>query len=582
MKKITVIAQGKDAAGTVGALRSLGVVHVEHVQPPAGREVSLIRDDLNLLDQALEVISKAEFSTGCEGTLAYRDVTDWKKICQHIVNVWRRLDQLQEYSRALSLNIAEWEEWGDFDPQELRRLADRGVFIKLYKVPAKEMHGFPEGVITEKLRAKGNTVFFAAISRSPFECPFKELELPKMSITSMHKRLIEARRVIESLTDDLRMRFCYRWRLLEVKKALENELKFQQALSGMGHSGGLAYLTGFAPADKEEALYSLAKKEGLGLVISEPSEEDTVPTLMRNPPWVELIRPVFRLLEVVPGYHELDISLPFLLFLSLFFGMIIGDAGYGAVYLLLTFLAQRKFGKRIKDRSVFFLFYLFSFCAMMWGFLAGTFFGQEWYLSAGFKAFAPILNDIKFLQAFCFFLGASHLTLAHTWQALVKFPSLKVLSDLGWICILWAAFFLAKVLILGDVFPFFGKWLIYIGIGLVIFCSNPQKNIFKTVLSGLATVALSLMNNFTDVVSYIRLFAVGLATVAIADTVNTLAAGMGKNLALKLLILSIGHTINIILGPMSVLVHGIRLNVLEFSGHAKVTWSGVAYNPLKE
>jgi len=100
---------------------------------------------------------------------------------------------------------------------------------------------------------------------------------------------------------------------------------------------------------------------------------------------------------------------------------------------------------------------------------------------------------------------------------------------------------------------------------------------------GLGAVALSLVNNFTDVVSYVRLFAVGLAGVAIADTVNSLAVGLGggNNLG-GFTVLFIGHAINIVLGPMSVLVHGIRLNVLEFSGHAGLSWSGVGYKPLQE
>jgi V/A-type H+-transporting ATPase subunit I len=213
--------------------------------------------------------------------------------------------------------------------------------------------------------------------------------------------------------------------------------------------------------------------------------------------------------------------------------------------------------------------------------LTGTVFGQQWYLEAGFKPLMPVLNDTKFLQAFCFFLGAFHLSLAHLWQAGRKTPSITALSDVGWICILWAAFFLAKTLILNDPFPYFGKGLIITGLGLVILCTSPQRNIFKMVGNGLATVALSLVNNFTDVVSYIRLFAVGLAGIAISDTINSLAAGFGPGIV-SVLIISLGHTINIVLGPLSVLVHGIRLNVLEFSGHAGLSWSGVAYKPLKE
>jgi len=120
---------------------------------------------------------------------------------------------------------------------------------------------------------------------------------------------------------------------------------------------------------------------------------------------------------------------------------------------------------------------------------------------------------------------------------------------------------------------------------LVLFFSSPQRNIFKTIGSGLGTIALSLVNNFTDVVSYIRLFAVGLAGVAIADAFNAMAAGIIKKgdfltIIASVLVVVFGHALNIILGPMSVLVHGVRLNVLEFCGHANVTWNGFAYKPF--
>ena len=92
------------------------------------------------------------------------------------------------------------------------------------------------------------------------------------------------------------------------------------------------------------------------------------------------------------------------------------------------------------------------------------------------------------------------------------------------------------------------------------------------------------MNNFTDVVSYVRLFAVGLAGVAIADAFNVMAFGSAAKgigaIIGGVLILIAGHTLNFVLGPMSVLVHGVRLNVLEFCSHANVSWSGFAYKPF--
>jgi len=192
-----------------------------------------------------------------------------------------------------------------------------------------------------------------------------------------------------------------------------------------------------------------------------------------------------------------------------------------------------------------------------------------------------MLNDAKFLQALCFFLGAVHLSIAHSWRTILKLPSLSALADLGWLLIVWAAFFLARTLILGDLFPEFGKPLLYGGIGLVVLFTNPQRNMFKAIGEGLGTIALSLVNSFTDVVSYIRLFAVGMAGVAIADATNAMASSSGNAVA-AVVIVSIGHALNLIMGPMSVLVHGVRLNILEFSGHAGVSWGGVAYEPLQE
>ena len=582
MKKIAIITQSKDAQVALKAIRSLGVVHVQESQPPKSKDIASIHEDLALLDQALEVISEAEFASGCEGTLARRDIVDCKSACRHIIDSWKRLDQLEEFSHGLSLKVSEWERWGDFDPELIHEFSRKDIYVRLFRVPLKKAKDFPGHVVVKIIFTEDNIAYCATFSRKPFETAFEEVELPKMSLEHMRRRITENRRISESISDDLKNLFCYQPKLLEQKKSLEKELEFHAALSSMGQTGSLSYLSGFAPYYTEVALTGMAKKEGWGIFITDPAEDEEVPTFIRNPKWVSIIKPVFQMIQIVPGYRELDISPLFLIFLSFFFGMIIGDAGYGMIYFCLTFLAQYKWGKKAKDKSVFFLFYLFSFCAIIWGLLTGTVFGQEWYFARGFKALLPILNDAKFLQAFCFFLGAFHLTLAHSWQAALKFPSLKALADIGWICVLWAAFFMARLLILGDSFPPFGKWLIITGITLVIFFTAPQKNILKTLGGGLATVALSLMNNFTDVVSYIRLFAVGLAGVAIANTVNTLAGEAGDNIVAKVLIIFIGHTINIILGPMSVLVHGIRLNVLEFSGHANITWSGLAYKPLRE
>lgn len=582
MKKITVIVQAKDADSAVARLRHLGVLHVEHQQVPKSKDIDTFYKDIASIGEAIDILSDPEFSQQVQG----RKIVNWRIICQHVIDLHKRLDQLQEYSRNMLQNINYWQAWGDFDPQEVKSLAERKIFIRFYQVGSNDMEKFPQGLLVKKISTIKGVVNCLTISREEIPVAFKEVSLPKMSLAKMRDRLAQDSRAMELIREELEKAVFYRDGLERAKKSLEKDLELQEALKGMGSAGALMYLSGYIPYDSKDMLMISAKKEKWGILINEPAEEDNIPTLIRNPKWVSLVSPLFKLLEIVPGYRELDISLPFLIFFGIFFGMLIGDAGYGITYLLLTFWAQRKYSKKPADKSVFYLFYILSFCAILWGFLTGTFFGQEWVFKLGLKPLVPALNQTNTILGFCFFLGALHLTIAHSWKMILKLPSPAAWADAGWICILWSAFLLAKVLILGDKFPFFGKWLIIAGISSVIFFTSPQKNIFKAIGAGLGALALNLMNNFTDVVSYMRLFAVGLAGVAIANTFNSLAAGVGRGnifaIFLSLIIIIAGHALNLLLGPMSVLVHGIRLNVLEFCGHVGVKWGGFTYKPLKE
>ena len=198
----------------------------------------------------------------------------------------------------------------------------------------------------------------------------------------------------------------------------------------------------------------------------------------------------------------------------------------------------------------------------------------------------PALRDSQHIQSLCFLIGAIHLSIAHLWRSVMKLPSVRALSELGWVLILWGAYFLAKMLILADAFPQFALWFFVAGASLVVLFTNPMRNILRGISSGFGNLLLNFVNSFTDVVSYIRLFAVGLATVAIADAFNKMAMDIGYNSVftgiVTSLILILGHALNMILGSLAIIVHGVRLNVLEFCSHLDIKWSGFSYKPLKE
>ncbi len=584
MKKIAIIVQSEESKRALQHLRSLGALHLEHQNPPSGKDINSIKDDIASLDKVVNRLSLPGL-IGKSGIRGVRLLKDWRFTAQHILDAVARVDHLTEYSRGLAAQIAAWEAWGDFDPGVLLSLRDKGIDIKLCRIPVKELPGMSEKVIVKKIFASKTTAYCALISREKIGLPYKDEGLPKMSLAGMRARLTENDDITRILKETLRKYTCYLDRYLEIRKAFKKELEFHEALRGMGDAGRIAYVVGYAPRDMAAALEDKAKSERWGISIKDPSPEDAVPTLIRNPAWISMINPVFKLLEIIPGYGELDISFWFLTFFSIFFGMLIGDAGIGAIFVILTAFAQGRFGKRSKNPSMYYLFYMLSLCAIMWGLLTGTIFGQEW-LPSWYKPLAPALRDDRNIQALCFLIGAVHLSIAHLWRAILKAPSAACLADIGWTLILWGGFFLAKVLVLGEPFPVFGPWLFASGAILVLFFTSPGRNVLKGAGAGAGALALNFVNSFTDIVSYIRLFAVGLATVAVADAFNNMAMDVGFGNVFSgivaALILVIGQALNVVLGPMSVLVHGVRLNVLEFSSHVDVKWSGFGYNPLKE
>jgi V/A-type H+-transporting ATPase subunit I len=582
MKKVTILVLAKDTESTVAALRKIGVLHVEHQNPPESPDLSVILERAARIDAALYILH----SVPHYDDLPQRTINgDWTSVSDRVLGLGKQRDELESTLRALRSRIAEWEPWGDIDAGRTRNLEKNGIYLKLFQIPARERNRFPMGVVVRTLAVTGNISRVVAIARHPFDCPFDEIIPMEVGLAALREKLAETTASLSSVIEKIVSSASFSDDLVSIRKELLKEIEFRQVVNGMGKEGRIAYITGYIPYDRERDLIAEARTRQWGIIVADPAHEDTVPTLLRNPPWVERIRPVFNLLGITPGYRELDISMLFLVFFGIFFGILIGDAGYGLAYILITLVLQKVLMPSEGLRTTFSLFYILGSCAIIWGILTGTFFGQSWLQNLGYQPLVPQLNDPYDMQTFCFFLGALHLTIAHSWRAYLKLPSLTAIADAGWICILWAAFFLARTLVLGVAFPSFGLWLAAAGIVLVVVFAHPQSGILRTIGSGMGTVALSLVNNLTDVISYIRLFAVGLATLAIAETTNTLASGFGQGVTALIAggaILFLGHGINMILGLISVLVHGVRLNVLEFSGHANVTWSGVAFEPLKE
>ncbi len=336
----------------------------------------------------------------------------------------------------------------------------------------------------------------------------------------------------------------------------------------------------------------------------EPEATDNPPTLLKMNKISRLIKPVFDFLGTVPGYREYDISQYFLVFFALFVAMIVGDAGYGSIFLLITFLAHRKSAKRGATLSlVIKLFYLLSICTIGWGTITGNWFGAVQIAAlpllksltipqlATFPELFPDLtvNPQQKVMLVCFVVAVTQLGLANIMNFINNLPQVKALGNLGWFGVLVGVFLVVLRLVLGLPLPSFTVPLIGCSILVIIVFMRQGKgiNFVKGAILGLGdvfTTFLNVISSFSNIISYIRLFAVGMATVAIATSFNQIAIPMLKGFAFPagILVLIVGHGLNIVMSILSVVVHGIRLNVLEFSSQLGMEWSGYNYEPFRE
>ena len=577
MKKILLVTQKKDASQAVSALKGLGVLHPELERKTATEYLQNFKKELERLRTVVQIL------VGLYPQPQRVMDTDVSAKAQEVLFLEEKIRHLRESLPKRKSLIEEWFGWGDFDPEDFKILAAQGIYAQLTEIPAKEIDKISDKVIIQIITQAGSTARCLLISRQKIDLPFKMPLAPPMSLKRMRQLKSEEESDLAQAQQRLQDNACYLKHFQKVFEHRAADLRFQETLHGMGEKEGLAYLKGYCPREVCGQIESAAQKEKWALLISDPDSDDKVPTLLRNPKWVEIIKPVFQFMNSIPGYRELDVSLFFLLFLGVFFGILIGDAGYGILFVGLTAAAHKKMRPKIPSLPIFCLIYFMSFFAIIWGFLTGTFFGTKLF-GAFVKPLMPWLTINKNVQLVCFVLGAVHLSIAHIWRAINRINSVVALAEVGWLLIVWGCFFFTRMLILNEPLPNYINVILISGPALVILFNQPRKNIFARVGLGLGDFLLNVMSFFGDVVSYIRLFAVGLAGVSVADAFNQMALAAGfNNIFMGLIavcVLLIGHALNMVLACFGVLVHGIRLNLLEFSAHLGMEWTGEEYHPL--
>lgn len=604
MAKATVICLDSDREETLDALSELGVMHVVDVLEPGGDELEGARARLERAQQAFEAAraaaQRAKEKRGKGSRLrgvpaALNDVpsdfeadldSDPLEQVIGLAEARKSGERLLEEMREELLRV---EPLGDFDPSLVEELTKSGLQVKLLRsAPDAELAPPEDALLKEIGIDEQRQTYHLLVAVHPLE-PAEiaaigaagEVKLPQRSLSELRMVIEEQAIQLERLDAGLASIAPRLPGMEQAMGELEQSVQMARVRAGMGEVGRVRYLQGYVPVQEVKTLRSAASRRGWGLQVREPEPTERVPTLLRQPRWVRPIGVLFNVLRISPAYREVDVSWAFLAFFTLFVGLLVGDAGYGLLVLALAlFLTVKARGAR---NDAVTLLYALSLSVILFGAMQGSWLGIADLPSVLRSLRVEWLADQTNVMELCFLIGAVHMTLAHVWTAIGEFPRLAFLAQIGWVALVWSMFFVARALVLGRPFPGAVIYVLAAGVVLVAAFLMPPARMRQHLME-YVLLPLTLVGFFVDVISYIRLFAVGVATLAVAQSFNSMAASIGydgvPSAIFAAIVLIFGHSLNLVLCLLAVLVHGVRLNTLEFSAHKGLTWSGFPFRPF--
>ncbi len=632
MKKIYLVTQASRREESICALRELGVVHIEAQSGISNDKLVHLRSHQSNLEQAIRIMQEhvpelvaAQTNATAQATAHDASVSgaagnadnasasaasrDASALASEIVELAQDYEAAKSRRLSLEKDAFEMAPFGDFVTKDLEHLNESGMSVALC------IHQAPLAIDQELIDEHDVVVVRIAEKRGNFySVVCSRLPLPGLPVVNrpyapahFERRIAEETQLMQEAEAKLKAHSEDYQLLFRALEDAEDAIELQTVdASLLACEGKLVALKGFVPQPALRHLRKWANKQGVGLGIRDPREDEDVPTYVETNAFTKLLTPLYTLLGISPGYREMDVTFFFLVALTIFSGMLMGDAGYGAIFAGLAFFMKKKgvqADKPGKWSPLSLLILLLSGSMIFWGSITGTWFASRSiaqmlpfrYLvipsMAAFPEYFGVAaqkpqDTLVFISCL---LGVIHLDLACV-LAILRDRGKKIMwAHGGWLLFLTGMFFVVISMLIATVqMPVFVPELLAAGFVLIVLFGKQEddKSFVRGVLEGLKglfSTVLDAIGSFSNIISYVRLFAVGVASVKIADAFNTMAAPAlgGWAFPLGVVILILGHGLNVSMGLLSVLVHGARLNLLEFSGQLGIEWSGEMYKPFR-
>lgn len=582
MKKYTFLVFHRDYEAFLEQLRSLGVVHITE-------KASGMAEDATL--QAL--LQKADH---LRKTIA-QGAPD--QLLQEKANLESRIAATEKEAKMMAV-------WGDFSAERIEQLQQAGYSLRFFVCPQKK---FAAEWGTEVAVEKG-LAYFVVVGKTGEETPLpEEMEAHATELTIGKKSSADLLKDVEGLNgllaaQNARTEMWQREQLPAVEQEYQDTLQqidWQRVTLNTDTvaEGALKVVEGFCPIDQTAALDSMLQEQHIYHQAEDPTAEDQTPIKLRNN-WFTRMFECFTGMYGMPTYGEFDPTPILAPFYLLFFAMCMGDAGYGFVLILFGLLVHYKKLNISMFEGLGPIITTLGVGTAFVGFFLGTFFGiplaeASWYPEAlkGIIVQGTVMGyDAQMVLSIC--IGVFHICLAMVVKAICytkRFGFKENISTWGWLLLIVGGLSALILLMLFNAPAEVTKWtLIAIAgvsaLGIYIF-NKPGRNPLLNIGAGLWDTYNMATGLLGDVLSYVRLYALGLAGGMLGGAFNNLGLMvLGDNPTWQwlpfVLILLIGHVLNLAMAALGAFVHPLRLTFVEYFKNSGYEGKGIAYQPFKK
>jgi V/A-type H+-transporting ATPase subunit I len=597
MKKYSFLVYHREYTDFLKDLQKTGILHV--IEKESGELADeKLREQYHLINQfntAIKLLQKREVEDKSVTTAK----SDGMKILEEIQNVQSEAELKTQQLSSLKKEIATISPWGDFSFEDLDKLREHGYSVRFYICPAKKFEAEWKTLYnTEEINHLGGQIYFIVVQEGEenIDINAEEIRLPEKSLSGLLKRKKETEEILAKSEEifDLYARK-YIPLLISSRDKLQEQFEFENVVFNTEKQAEekLMLLEGWVPEDKEEEINSFLNNTGVYYITSKPLPGDRIPVKLHNNRFSRLFEPIAKLYSL-PDYKELDLTPFFAPFFMMFFGFCFGDAGYGLLFLVGASIYRLRAKDNIKP--LISLIQILGVSTIIFGSLSGTFFGVDLI-----KADIPFLSRLKnlFLDPeemfyFAIILGGIQIIFGMMVKILnitKQFGFKFALSTLGWIILIISS---ALYIMLKNKLGIESQGVKYLyflvlasSLVMILFLNNPEKGLLGNIGKGLGDIYFTATGVFGDLLSYIRLFALGISSSILGYVFNYLALEMsGDTIIISqiifLLILVVGHTINIFMAALGAFVHPLRLTFVEFYKNAGFAGGGKEYKPFKK